>query len=51
MTSNKPEVTNYLPFYMQKYIETIYFWNQCERSYHMRPEVAYYLPYITQKDN
>ena len=58
MTSNKPEVANYLPFYIQKYIETIYFWNQCERSYHMRqdvtfilPEVAYYFPYITQKDN
>ena len=31
MTSNKPEMANYLPFCIQKYIETIYFWNQCER--------------------
>ena len=49
------EVSNYFPFYTQKYIKTIYFWNQCVKSYHMRPDVTFtspeladYLPYCTQ---
>lgn len=53
---DKPEVASHLLVYRQRYIETIYFWDQCDKSYQMRQkvifnlqEVAIYLPYFTQK--
>ena len=56
MTFHQSKVANYLLVLRQRYIETIYFWNHCERSYHTipavtftSPEVANYLPYFTQK--